>query len=128
MIHLRLPAVLLLAVILVAGCGFVISGAPQLVSPPNGSTQPCFTDPAGGWIFVWTAVPNAVQYIFQLVVDATGVVAFQAVLTGEPPATSITVPGSSALCGETYRWRVGATFANRAAPAWSGYWTVIFEP
>src|SRR3972149_2029600 len=129
MTHVRLPVVvLLLTVMLAAGCGYVLQGAPRLVSPPNGSTRPCFTDPAGGWIFTWTAVPNAITYVFQIYDNVSGVLEWQNVVSGEPPDTTVQLPGSAALCGRVFRWRVGATFTGNTAPTWSEFWPVTTLP
>jgi hypothetical protein len=129
MTHLRLPvAALLLTVMLTAGCGLVLQGAPRLVSPPNGSTRPCFTDPAGGWIFTWTAVPNAITYVFQIYDNVSGVLEFQHVLAGAPPDTTATLPGDPTRCDRVFRWRVGATFTGNTAPAWSEFWIVTTLP
>jgi hypothetical protein len=122
-------AVLIVAVTITAGCGLVLQGAPRLVAPPNGSSRPCITDPTAGWIFQWSSVPNAINYLLQILDNVNpNIVVFQVAISGDPPATTTTIGGGTLVCGVTYRWRVGATFNGQSAPAWSDTWTVIILP
>lgn len=125
-----LRSVLLLLVLLVAGCGLTIGyTAPELVAPANGTTIACLasdTDDATGYLFVWRAVPNAITYMLEIY-DSGGTLVAGQTITGTPPVASTVVQETALACGATYQWRVGVTFAT-TPPGWSGRWSFTIAP
>ncbi|MBI3998686.1 MAG: hypothetical protein HY355_06595 [Armatimonadetes bacterium] len=69
-------------------------------------------------------MPNADGYVLEVYNTGTGALIAAVSITGSPPKTDHVFPETALDCGGiTYRWRVGATFPNNAAPAFSGFWT-----
>lgn len=126
-----LRSVLLLLVLIVAGCGYTIGfTAPELVAPANGTTIVCLapdTEDATGYSFVWRAVPNAITYALEIYNATTGTLVAGQTITGTPPAANAVVQETALACGTAYQWRVGVTFAN-TPPGWSGRWSFTIAP
>ncbi|MDQ7841858.1 MAG: hypothetical protein RDU83_12680 [bacterium] len=124
-VSLRAGLVVLL-VAAVAGCGVTIGGAPILVSPPNGHTFACAA-PGQAYLFTWGGVPNVINYILHIEANAAPYpIVFNATIAA--PTTTLAVTDAQLpYCGDTFRWRVGATFTS-SPTAWSGYWTFTILP
>lgn len=120
-------ALVTLLVVVVAGCGLTLGGAPVLLAPPNGATLGCAVTGAS-YVFTWGAVPNARTYVLHIETNtAPYVIVYNATVSA--PATTLGVPDTDLACGATYRWRVGATFTeSNPTPTWSGYWTFTIVP
>lgn len=114
-------ALVALIVVAVAGCGVTLGGAPILAAPTNGHTFACAA-PGQAYLFTWGAVPNAINYVLHIEANAAPNPLVYNATIGASTTTLAVTDAQLPYCGDTFRWRVGATFAT-SPTAWSGYWT-----
>ena len=101
-------------------------GAPVLISPANGSTNP-LTDPT----FTWAAVSNAASYEIIVATNAADLPANTNATSGGPSvvihasvtSTNYTPPFTTPLDTDTtYYWEVNARYSGVGGP-WSSTWS-----